>query len=131
MSNLCYSRKDCAFERASIGSGSPGAIGNSSLKFAALNPSSEHEGTMAETTAQRIQKLLRDKAKQKEADELERKLVEEQNNERQATAEHVRQKWEKDTYVIAEILKDFEEKMSALGLHLIFQDAGQKGDALA
>jgi len=86
---------------------------------------------MAETTDQRIRKLLRDKAKQKEAHELERKLAEEQNNERQATAEHVKQKWVKYTHVIAEILKDFEEKMSALGLHLIFQDAGQKGDALA
>ena len=86
---------------------------------------------MAETTDQRIQKLLRNTAKQKEADELEKKLVEEQNNERQATAEHVRQKWVTDIHIIAEILKDFEQKMSALGLQLTFQDAGQKGDALA
>jgi hypothetical protein len=86
---------------------------------------------MAETTDQRIQKLLRNRAKQKEADELEKKLEEEQNNERQATAEHVSQKWVTDTHIIAEILKDFEQKMSALGLQLTFQDAGQKGDALA
>ena len=63
---------------------------------------------MAETTDQRIQKLLRNTAKQKEADELEKKLAEEQNDERQATAEHVRQKWVTDTHIIAEILKDFE-----------------------
>ena len=91
----------------------------------------EHEGARAESTDQRIQKLLRNKAKQKEADELKTKLAEEQNNERQATAEHVRQKWVTDTHIIAEILKDFEQKMSALGLQLTFQDAGQKGDALA
>ena len=34
---------------------------------------------MAETTDQRIQKLLRNTAKQKEADELEKKLAEEKN----------------------------------------------------
>lgn len=86
---------------------------------------------MAESTDQRIQKLLRNKAKEKEADELEKRLAEEKNNERQATAEHVRQKWAIDTHIIAEILKDFEQKMSALELQLTFQDAGQRGDALA
>ncbi len=86
---------------------------------------------MAESTDQRIQKLLRNKAKQKEADELKTKLAEEQNNEQQATAQYVRQKWATDTHIIAEILKDFEQKMSALGLQLTFEDAGQKGDALA
>ena len=86
---------------------------------------------MAESTDQRIQKLLWNKAKEKEADELEKKRAEQQNNERRATAELVRQKWAADTHIITEILKDFEQKMSALGLQLIFQDAGQKGDALA
>jgi hypothetical protein len=86
---------------------------------------------MAESTDQRIQKLLRNKAKQNEADELQKKLADELNNERQATAEHVKQKWATDTHIIAEILKDFEQKMSRLGLQLTFQDAGQKGDALA
>ena len=86
---------------------------------------------MAETTDQRIQKLLQNKAKEQEADELEKKLADERSNERRATAEHVRQKWVADTDIIAEILKDFEKKMSDLGLRLTFQDAGQKGDALA
>ena len=86
---------------------------------------------MAESTDQRIQKLLQNKAKEQEADELEKKLADERSNERRATAEHVRQKWAADTDIIAEILKDFEKKMSALGLRLTFQDAGQKGDALA
>ena len=86
---------------------------------------------MAESTDQRIQKLLQNKAKEQEADELEKKLADERSNERRATAEHVRQKWVADTDIIAEILKDFEKKMSALGLRLTFQDAGQKGDALA
>jgi len=86
---------------------------------------------MTESTDQRIQKLLQNKAKEQEADELEKKLADERSNERRATAEHVRQKWVADTDIIAEILKDFEKKMSALGLRLTFQDAGQKGDALA
>jgi hypothetical protein len=86
---------------------------------------------MAESTDQRIQKILRNKAKEKEADDLEKKLAKDQSNERQETAERVKQKWTADTYVIAEILKDFEQKMSALELQLTFQDAGQKGNALA
>jgi hypothetical protein len=86
---------------------------------------------MAESTDQRIQKILRSKAKEKEADDLEKKLAKDQSNERQETAERVVQKWSTDTYVIAEILKDFEQKMSTLGLQLTFQDAGRKGDALA
>lgn len=91
----------------------------------------EYEGAMAESTDQRIQKILRSKAKEKEADDLEKKLAKDQSNERQEMAERVMQKWTADTYVIAEILKDFEQKMSALELQLMFQDAGQKGDALA
>jgi hypothetical protein len=91
----------------------------------------EHEGAMVESTDQRIKKILTSNAKEKKADELEKKLAEEQNNEQQATAERVRQKWAADTYIIAEILKDFEQKMSALGLQLTFQDAGQKGNLLA
>jgi len=91
----------------------------------------EHEDAMAESTDQRIQKILRSKAKEKEADDLEKKLAKDQSNERQEMAERVTQKWMADTYVIAEILKDFEQKMSALELQLTFQDAGQKGDALA
>ena len=83
---------------------------------------------MAESTDQRIQKILRSKAKEKEADDLEKT---DQSNEREATAERVRQKWAADTHIIAEILKDFEQKMTALGLELVFQDAGQKGDVLA
>ena len=86
---------------------------------------------MAESTDQRIQKILRSKAKEKEADDLEKKLATDQSNEREATAERVRQKWAADTHIIAEILKDFEQKMTALGLELVFQDAGQKGDVLA
>ena len=86
---------------------------------------------MAESTDQRIQKILRNKAKEKEADDLEKKLAKDRSDERQATADRVRQKWTADTYIIAEILKDFEQKMSALELQLTFQDTGQKGDALA
>ena len=86
---------------------------------------------MAESTDQRIQKILRSKAKEKEAADLEKKLAKDRSNERQATADRVRQKWTADTYIIAEILKDFEQKMSALELQLTFQDTGQKGDALA
>ncbi len=86
---------------------------------------------MAESTDQRIQKILRSKAKEKEADDLEKKLAKDRSNERQEMAERVRQKWAADTHIIAKILKDFEQKMSALGLQLIFQDACQKGDALA
>ena len=91
----------------------------------------EYEGAMAESTDQRIQKILRIKAKEKEADDLEKKLAKDRSNERQETADRVRQKWTADTYIIAEILKDFEQKMSALELQLAFQDTGQKGDALA
>ena len=86
---------------------------------------------MAESTDQRIEKILRSKAKEKEADDLEKKLAKNQSNARQETAERVMQKWTADTYVIAEILKDFERAMSALELQLTFQDADQKGDALA
>jgi hypothetical protein len=86
---------------------------------------------MAESTDQRIQKILRSKAKKKQADELEKKQAKEQSNERQATAERVRQKWAADTHIIAEILKDFEQKMSALELQLTFQDVGQKSNTLA
>ena len=86
---------------------------------------------MAESTDQRIQKILQSKAKEKEADDLEKKLAKDRSNKRQETAERVRQKWTADTYIIAEILKDFEQKMSALELQLTFQDTGQKGDALA
>ena len=86
---------------------------------------------MAESTDQRIQKILRSKAKEREADDLEKKLAKDQSNERQETAERVRQKWAADTHIIAEILKDFEQKLSALELQLVFQDVGQKGDALA
>ena len=91
----------------------------------------EYEGAMAKSTDQRIQRILRNKAKEKEADDFEKKLAKDRSNERQETADRVRQKWTADTYIIAEILKDFEQKMSALELQLAFQDAGQKGDALA
>jgi hypothetical protein len=90
-----------------------------------------HEGVMAESTDQRIQKILQNKAKEKEAADLEKKLAKDRSNKWQETAERVRQKWTADTFIIAEILKDFEQKMSALELRLTFQDTGQKGDALA
>ena len=45
---------------------------------------------MAESTDQRIQKILRNKAKEKEADDLEKKLAKERSDERQATADRVR-----------------------------------------
>jgi hypothetical protein len=86
---------------------------------------------MAESTDQRIKNILQKKAKEKEAAEQAKKQAQERSNERQATAENVRKKWSADTHIIAEILKDFEQKMSALGLQLAFQDEGQKGDALA
>jgi hypothetical protein len=91
----------------------------------------EHSGVMAESTDQRIKNILQKKAKEKEAAEQAKKQVQERSNERQAIAENVRKKWSADTHIIAEILKDFEQKMSALGLQLAFQDEGQKGDALA
>jgi hypothetical protein len=91
----------------------------------------EYEDAMAESTDQRIQKILRSKAKEKQADDLEKKLAKDRSNERQETADRVRQKWTADRYIIAEILKDFEQKMSALELQLTFQDTGQKGDELA
>ena len=91
----------------------------------------EYEDAMAKSTDQHIQKILRSKAKEKQADDLEQKLAKDRSNERQETADRVRQKWTADRYIIAEILKDFEQKMSALELQLTFQDTGQKGDALA
>jgi hypothetical protein len=91
----------------------------------------EHEGAMAESIDQRIENILRKKAKEKQAAEQEKSQAERRSNEHQATAEHVRRKWTADAHIIAEILKDFEQKMSPLGLQLAFQDAGQKGDALA
>ncbi len=86
---------------------------------------------MAESTDQRIENILRKKAKEKEAAEQAKKQAEQRSNEQQAIAEHVRKKWTVDTHIIAEILKDFEQRMSALGLQLAFQDEGQKGAALA
>ena len=86
---------------------------------------------MAKSTDQRIKNILQKKAKEKEAAEQAKKQAQERSNERQATAENVGEKWSADTHIIAEILKDFEQKMSALGLQLAFQDEGQKGDALA
>ena len=60
---------------------------------------SQYEGAMAESTDQRIQKILRNKAKEKEADDLEKKLAKDRSDERQATADRVRQKWKADTYL--------------------------------
>ena len=56
---------------------------------------------MAESTDQRIQKILQSKAKEKEAADLEKKLAKDRSNKRQETAERVRQKWTADTYIIA------------------------------
>jgi len=85
---------------------------------------------MAETTDQRIENILRKKAKEKEAAEQAKKQAEERSNQQQAIAERVRKKWTADTHIIAEILKNFEQKMSPLGLQLAFQEESQKGDAL-
>jgi tetrahydromethanopterin S-methyltransferase subunit A len=73
---------------------------------------------MAESTDQRIKNILQKKAKEKEVAEQAKKQAQERSNERQATAENVRKKWSADTHIIAEILKDFEQKMSALGKYL-------------
>ncbi len=86
---------------------------------------------MGASTDQRIENILRKTAKEKEVAEQAKKQAEERSNEQQATAEHVRKKWTADTHAIAEILKDFERKMSALALQLTFEDESQKGDALA
>jgi hypothetical protein len=86
---------------------------------------------MAETTDQRIKNILRKRAKEEDAAKLEKRQAEERSNERKTTADHVRRKWTTDTKIIAEVLRDFEQKMSALELQLIFEDEDQKGDAIA
>jgi hypothetical protein len=94
-------------------------------------PSGEHESDMTETTNQRIKNILRKRAKEGDAAEQEKRQAEERINEQKTTADRVRRKWSADTKIMAEILTDFEQKMLPLGLKLMFEDEGQKGDSIA
>ena len=89
------------------------------------------EEVMPESTDQRIKRLLQRKAAEAETAEKAKQQADKQETERQKIAERVKEKWRADTYVIAEILRDFEQKMSAFGVQLTFQDEGEKGDSLA
>ena len=89
------------------------------------------EEVMPESTDQRIKRLLQRKAAEAETAEKAKQQADKQETERQKIAERVKEKWTADTYVIAEILRDFEQKMSAFGVQLTFQDEGEKGDSLA
>jgi hypothetical protein len=86
---------------------------------------------MPESTDQRIKRLLQKKAAEAETAEKVKQQADKQEHERQNVAERVKEKWTADTYVIAEILREFEQKMSAFGVQLAFQDEGEKGDSLA
>ena len=86
---------------------------------------------MPESTDQRIKRLLQRKATETEAAEKAKQRAENQKHERQKVAERVKEKWTADTCIIAEILRDFEQKMSAFGVQLAFQDEVEKGDSLA
>jgi hypothetical protein len=86
---------------------------------------------MPESTDQRIKRLLQRKAAEAETAEKAKQQADKQQHERQEVAERAKEKWTADTYIIAEILKDFEQKMSAFGVQLAFKDEGEKGDSLA
>ena len=86
---------------------------------------------MSETTDQRIQRILQKKAEEEEAAQQLKKQADEQAKKQHATAKQVKKKWTADTQVIAEILEDFEQKLSPLDLQLKFQDAGQPASTIA
>lgn len=86
---------------------------------------------MSETTDQRIKNILRKRAKEEDTAKQEKRQAEERSNEQKITADQVRRKWTADTKIIAEILSDFEKKMSPLELQLMFEEEDQKGDAIA
>jgi len=86
---------------------------------------------MAKTTDERIQNILRKKAEELEDTKQEKKQAEELAKSQQATAAAATKKWVADTHVIEAILKDFEQKLSGLDLHLTFQNAGQQRSILA
>lgn len=86
---------------------------------------------MTKLTDERIQNILRNKAGEIEAAKQAQKQAEELAKSQQALAVSVAKKWAADTHVIAAILKDFEQKMSDLNVHLAFQDEGQQGAMLA
>jgi hypothetical protein len=86
---------------------------------------------MADTTDQRIKNILRKRAKEEDAAKQEKRQAEERSNEQKTTADQVRKKWTADTKMIAEILSDFEQKLSPLELQLMFEEEDQKGEAIA
>jgi hypothetical protein len=86
---------------------------------------------MPDSTDQRIKHFLQRKAAEAQIAEKAKQQADREEHERKDVAERVKEKWTTDTYMIAEILKDFEQKMSVVGVQLTFQDAGQKGTALA
>ena len=91
----------------------------------------QEDAKVSESTDQRIKRVLQKKATEAATAEKAKQRADRQEYERQDVAERVQEKWTADTYVIVEILKDFEQKMSAIGVQLTFQDIGQRGDALA
>ena len=86
---------------------------------------------MAKTTDERIQNILRKNAEKLAATKQEKNRAEELAKSRQTTAAAATKKWAADTHVIEAILKDFEQKMSGIDLHLTFQSAGQQGSESA
>jgi hypothetical protein len=77
-------------------------------------------------TDDRIRKILETKAQEaKHEKEAEDQL------KQHAETDRSRKKWAEDTHIIADILKDFEQKMAAMKLQLRFQDVGQQGTTIA
>lgn len=86
---------------------------------------------MSESTDQRINRILQKKAEDEEAAQQAKRQADEQAKMQHATAKQVKKKWTADTQVIAEILTDFEQRLSPIELQLKFQDAGQPASTIA
>jgi hypothetical protein len=78
-------------------------------------------------TDDRIKQIL--KAKAQETNAAER--CKDQLTKHIEIMQQLRKKWAKDTHIIADILRDFEQKMVDIKVQLQFQDVGQQGTTIA
>jgi len=87
---------------------------------------------MSKSTDERIEEILKAKPEKTNLAEQVKVQAAEAAKQQIATAESIRTKWTDDTHFIVAILKEFEQKLSKLGLELSFQDAGaQQGSMIA
>jgi hypothetical protein len=78
---------------------------------------------MSKSTDERIEAILKAKPERTSLAEQVEVQAAAAAKQQIATAESIRTKWTHDTHFIVATLKEFEQKMSALGLELSFQDA--------